>query len=50
MEKPELVRRRVGPWFGMLRQKLLAAFAPVQPGMAGLASTDSNSCAPFVPT
>src|SRR5215510_1249943 len=47
---PEFVRNRVGPWFGILRQKLFAAFATKQPTKVGLASTDSNNPVPFVPT
>src|SRR5262245_46329265 len=47
---PEFVRNRVGPWFGMLRQKLFAAFATRQPTKVGLASTDSNKPVPLVPT
>ena len=44
---PEFVRRRVGPWFGIVRQKLLAALASVQPISVGFASTDSNKTRAF---
>ena len=49
-DMPEFVRKRVGPCFGIARQKLLAALALVQPISVGFASTDSKRPVPFVPT